>query len=297
MNELDLIRQFRTDVPASGPAARAHADRVWRRRQARPSRRHVPRRLALALGALAALAAGVTIFNGGDGGVGAPDARAAQVLRQAAVVAEEDGMRAPGTGEYAYLRSREDYQGSESRLSESWFGADGTWHRRLRGGSGAVEDRRWRDGQFIQFGDRGLTYAQLLELPTDAGRLYGQIAAEAARNDDHTVADGSFTIVSDVLRYAPLPAELRAAFFRAAAMIPGIGYSAGVRDIARRRGTGISFDAAGRREILVFDPRTYRLLGGHEVLLRDDGSEGPVVGGVAHLGDGVVSSDSARPDS
>jgi hypothetical protein len=292
MGELDLIRSFRTDVPAPSAAARARAERAWR---SRPSRapRHV-RRLALGLAVLAALVVTAVLISGGDDDrLGVTDARAAQTLRHAASNAHENGLPVPGPGDYAYLRSRET-NGGQELVRESWMGADGTLRTRTRFGPprGDVETHRFGgDGRFVQFGDRALTYEELLNLPTDAGRLYGVIRAEARKGGGSSARDESFAIVSDVLRHVPLPADLRAAFYRAAAMIPGIEYIPGVRDAAGRPGVGVAYDDNGRRRLLIFDPDDGRLLGSSEIVL----ATGAPMSSAAYVDEGIVRSDSSRP--
>src|SRR5918992_3857951 len=105
MNELDLIRSFRADVPEPTPAAAGRARRAWRP-PSRRSRRPRPRTVALA-GALAALGTAVALVmpTGDDGRLGSPPASAAQVLKRAAA-AQTAPPRPLRPGEYWYVRIR-----------------------------------------------------------------------------------------------------------------------------------------------------------------------------------------------
>jgi hypothetical protein len=103
----------------------------------------------------------------------------------------------------------------------------------------------------------------------------------------------------DMLRSTPIPDDLRAAFLRAAAFIPGIKLVSRERDVAGRHGVAVAFDYAGYRDALVFDRKTYRLLGETDRLVARsdyvDGSPGKLLGGSAYMESGIVTSQSARP--
>lgn len=292
MDELDLIQSFRADVPGPSSLARERAGRAWADDLARRSRRPWPSRpIPVAVAAAVAVSIAALVLAAGRGGLGERDALAAQTLQRAAVAAEADGLRAPRPGEYVYMRVLERYEGGLSRTTESWIAPGGDWRVRWRWASGKVEDRSWGRVRPIQFGATALTYRQLLEMPTNPAALLARVEKEARRNPDVHVSSGSFTIVSDVLRRAPLPAELQAAFFRAAARIPGIAYIAEARDIAGREGVGVSLKEPGRTEVLVFDSDSGRLLGSHQAA----GAQGRVVNGTASFETGIVSSARDRP--
>ena len=105
MNELDLIRNFRADVPAPSPTAAGRARRAWRP-PPRRSRRPRPRAVALAA-ALAAVGTAVALVVPTDDGgrLGSPSASAAQVLKRAAA-AQTAPARPLRPGEYWYVRLR-----------------------------------------------------------------------------------------------------------------------------------------------------------------------------------------------
>ena len=318
MDELDLIRSFRAHTAPPSAAARARARRAWAPRERRRWSGAPIRRLALGAGALAvAVTVGLALLGGDDGRLSAGDARAAETLRSAASQAEAHGLRAPRPGEHVYLRSLQaqrrsagGYSWFERSTRESWMGADGALRTRVTARpiafAGAAARAGWEaagrprlaelpaveahrfptaGSQVIPFGSSALTYSQLLALPTDPAELYGRLRAAAAEGGGDSVEDETFTIVSDVMRFVPLPGELRAAFFRAAALIPGIGYSGQARDLAGRAGMAIWFEDKSGRTTLVFDRDTHRLLGSR------DGS----LFAASFMQEGITRSDRERP--
>jgi hypothetical protein len=135
MNELDLIRSFRADVPEPSAGAAGRARRAWR---PPPRRSRRPRTRAFALaGALAAVGTAVAlVLPADDGGrLGSPSAKAAQVLKRAAA-AQTDPARPLRPGEYWYTRTRASWLTtteadggsigfSAPELREDWIAIDG----------------------------------------------------------------------------------------------------------------------------------------------------------------------------
>jgi hypothetical protein len=135
MNELDLIRSFRADVPEPDPAAAGRARRAWRP-PPRRTRRPRPRAIALAA-ALAAIGTAVAlVVPTEDGGrLGSPSASAAQVLNRAAA-AQTAPARPLRPGEYWYTRTRASWLTTTEadgasigynapELREDWIAIDG----------------------------------------------------------------------------------------------------------------------------------------------------------------------------
>jgi hypothetical protein len=333
MNELDLIRSFRSDVPPPSGAAVARAGRAWRRDRRR-GRRWTPRLVAAGGLAAAAVAAGVLLPGGDDGRLGAANATAAETLRRAADAPTLGLARPLRSGEFWYFRMRTDtliggdesgYTAVQPQVREEWVAADGTRRTRTAPagpvrfssardrarweaagspplGSDAVEDHRSAKPRRDPFslGDAPMSYAGLLALPRDADALYARLRAAAVDCEcGHNVDDETFTIVADTLHTTPLPRDLRAALLRAAALIPGIQFVAHERDAAGRRGIAVGHDYARRREALVFDGRTYELLGETtRQLARDEfagGRPGQLLGATAYVRSGIVRSRAERP--
>jgi hypothetical protein len=310
MNELDLIRTFRADVPGPSAAAAARAERAWRRR---PRARRAPR-LTAGLILAGAAAAAVLVIPARDGRLGAASAQAAATLRHAA--ARVDGLtRELRPGEYWYVRTRtawttsvEGHHGAYTatglEIREEWTAADGArrWTTRPIGPIGfpTSQDReRWQadgrpdlterpsvdhsDGRFI-LGDRQYTYRQLLALPRDPQALYARLhAAAVACGCGNGVDDETFASAVELLRTNPLPADLRAAILQAAARVPGIEQRP-ERDITGRPGVAVAYHDSQSTQALIFDPATGELLGDREG-----------AGGTADVAAGIVHSPTARP--
>jgi hypothetical protein len=310
MDELDLLRSFRADVPGASAGATARADRAWRRTPRRRDARWTPR---LAFVAVAAAVVALTVLivpSGGD-----RSARAAETLRHAAGQVR-DLPRALKPGEYWYVRTRTlwttsvegqgtgAYTATGVEIREQWTAADGSrrWTTRPVGPvtfPSARDRERWahdgrpplatpasvdhnRDGFAI--GIRKYSYAQLLALPRDPRALYTRFRdAAVACRCGNGVDDQTFVVAIEFLRDAPVPADLRAAILRAMALIPGIDQRS-ERDITGRPGVGVAYHGSQGTQSLIFDPRTYQLLGDREG-----------AGGTADLESGIVDSPTARP--
>ena len=161
MDELDLIRSFRADLPGPSAAATARAERAWRPTRRRRSPRWAPR-LAAGAAAVAAIAAAALIVPSG-GGPTRRQAPGGQTLRHAA--AEVRGLpRALEPGEFWYVRSRTRwttglegeggaYTAMGLEVREEWTAADGRrrWTTRQVGPLGfptARDRERWEaDGR------------------------------------------------------------------------------------------------------------------------------------------------------
>ncbi|GII27166.1 CU044_5270 family protein [Planotetraspora mira] len=103
------------------------------------------------------------------------------------------------------------------------------------------------------------TYTKLKRLPTDAK---GMRAYLYSGPDTKNPADtDAWTRVGDLLRETYMPADQRAALFKAAGTIPGVRVTDNVTDAAGRRGIGVGRVHVGIREDLVFDAKTFELLG------------------------------------
>ena len=154
-------------------------------------------------------------------------------------------------------------------LREDWIGADGARHWRTRPTAElrfpTREDRTrfealgspevsspWehRHGPPrrppFSLGNAPLTYQQLLDLPRDPEALYRRMhQASVDCECGNGVDEETFVIAADLIRDNPIPADLRAATLRAAALIPGIELLDDQRDVAGRPGVGVAFDGEG----------------------------------------------------
>ncbi|GGS47279.1 hypothetical protein GCM10010156_02530 [Planobispora rosea] len=117
-------------------------------------------------------------------------------------------------------------------------------------------------------------YAALKRLPSDAEAM----RAHLYKGDpgDGSPDEAAWERVGEMVRETYLPAAQRAALFRAAATIPGVGMVNDAEDAAGR--TGIAVGRIGRdgvRADLVFDPESYELLGEREVVVDEKLAQAP----------------------
>lgn len=81
----------------------------------------------------------------------------------------------------------------------------------------------------------------------------------------------ALVFIADTLRQGTAPADLRAALFRAAAMIPGVTITEQRAELGERVGVAVGRleTENGLRTELVFDPDTGQLIGEREIAVRD----------------------------
>jgi hypothetical protein len=103
------------------------------------------------------------------------------------------------------------------------------------------------------------TYRFLQTLPTDPHALLDYIYA---RVHNPGQADGAFTTIADTLRESIPPPSVAAAFYRAAALIPGVTVVPDAQDALGRPGVAVSFTSdAGVQSEWIFDKDTLKWLG------------------------------------
>ncbi|MFL5817855.1 MAG: CU044_5270 family protein [Conexibacter sp.] len=311
--ELDRLRTFRVadvtvpdavrDAARTALMERIEAAATPDRMSARCGGR-APRRRRLVAGGLALAGAAIAaalVLGLGSGGVVAPDAAtAAQALRNAAVVAEQQPDVALKPGQFWYVRTQsfQPRYDDEGWVREDWASLDGESRfvrRELPGGR--TEEHAFRGALTYTFFPEELTHEQVLALPRATDALYRTIERAGtawAQGNELPVADRThemFTIVGDWLRAAPpLPSDLRAALYRVAARLPDVELLGEMRDAQGRVGIGVVQADEGRRRELVFDPRTSRLLSERTVA-----RSGALVYEVAYLESGAVDAIDARP--
>ncbi len=261
MNDLELVRRFREDVPELSPAEIQASRAALMERLSRPSppppsrdRVWVWRRVSVGatIAAAVALAVVLPMVLPGGGPGGAEPAAAAALQRAAGVAAASQPGGTPAAGEYVYTKSRSVYL--------SGFNAAGT--------------------------DRPGGWALV---PFEARKIEG-----GPPGDWET-----FTIIGDLLRETYAPPAVRSALYQAAAKIPGAKYDGAVKDAAGRPGLAVAYTHAGLRHELIFDPNTSQLLGEQYVVVDPTEAElhaspGTVVGYAVYLASGVVRSVSDR---
>ncbi|MGK5552981.1 CU044_5270 family protein [Actinomadura kijaniata] len=141
----------------------------------------------------------------------------------------------------------------------------------------------WVHLQYCRNADLGTDYTALSRLPTDVRGMRAHLYAAPGDGSPDTRA---WERAGDLLRETYLPRAQRAALFRAIATIPGVDAVGGAQDAARRTGLGVGRVDRGIREDLIFDRRTYALLGEREVVVDAAQAKAPVgslIGSTAQL--------------
>jgi hypothetical protein len=333
MDDLQLLRRFRSDVPPPDGPARSRAlaammgsDRVVVR-VGGPRRSARRWRVAAAMAAAVAIAVAVPVILPG-GRRGAAPAAAAALLHAAEVAASQDAVPAPGAGQFVYTKTKNAYanvyamEGDRSfavlmpEVREAWIGPDGSGRLLERNGTPTfLSDRdravwegtgqpdlgtnRISDESFPANDPQSLYYLDLSGLPTDAAGLRAKIEAREIVGGPPGDAE-TFTIIGDMLRETYASPELRAALYRVAAGLDGVELVGETEDPVGRAGIAVAYTHHGQRHELIFDPRTSALLGERYVVT--DPSKGgfdvparTVVGWAAYLSSGIVDSTSDRP--
>lgn len=287
MDEMQLIRDLRRDIPAiTSGAAEAARTRLTvsraepaRPRSARP-RRRAPRlawRAAVAGGSAAAIAAGVTVAlsaggddKGGDGKVRVVNA-AEVVLDRAATAASSAPFTAPRPDQWVYQHTH--------------------WVDRLPAGDRAslqIEDGyRWTrasGNEVVDTGPGGTTkpfhvpayppqsYASVAKLPVEPEALLQWVRAHRPGTDRET----DFGVLSQILSTnAVLPPKLKAAIFQAMKRLPGVTVRKGVKDLRGRAAIAVVGQTSGAmggvrlNEEVLLDPVAYTYQGDQTVLTAD----------------------------
>ncbi len=130
------------------------------------------------------------------------------------------------------------------------------------------------------------TYAFLASLPANPSRLRAWIYRHP---DGQNQADTqAWSDIGDMLREMLVPPKLAAALYRVAATIPGATVVPQAKNAVGRAGVAVSRSG----QALIFDPKTYQLIGEGAVLTKAVPGQGPagtVVASTAQLKESVVS--------
>jgi hypothetical protein len=319
MDELELLRGFRADLPSQPPTARSAARRRVLR-GVRP-RRRAPRKTALALAVtVAAGGAAVAVLSGLDEGHVAPaSATARQALQRVAAVAERRaGPGVPRDDQFFYVASEgtemvtsiygdgphQSFSYLYTKRREIWLSVDRTGELRDR----QVGPVRWvtpadrRDwvakgrpsvtaGQSrpmhmpavhgYHLGEERLTSAQLRAYDPTPQELFDRLRARVG--DAGQSPNGEiFVQIADALRESPQPPRLRATLYRALALVPGVQFLGNVHDRLGRAAVGVAYtEHTGLRQELLFDPETSEVLNERQVVVH------PVQGLKARVGTAI----------
>jgi hypothetical protein len=301
MNEIDLLRELRAELPGPRAESRASARGALVARieqsQRPPVRATVPAwrrsrlRLVAVLAAVAALLVALpTLILGGGGEV---QPAIGQVLRAAAATAAtQPAEPPPGPGQYFYTRSREAYLTTSveatrawsvlvPRIRQTWIAANGVGRARAVAAKPefltAGQRRAWKaagsphlgSGGVEDFALSGQPFLDTSNLPTEPKALHRLIEARKIPLVDGPPGEAeTFTLIGDMLRNTYLPPAFRAALYRVVAELPKVELRGEVKDPVGRTGIGVAYTKGSTTHELIFDPETSALLGEREVAAR-----------------------------
>lgn len=283
MNDLDLVREFRADVP--GPTAEQLA--IGRElllgatRRARTPTRRLGRRPGRArfvlVAAVLAAVGGVLVLDlhGGANPAspgGAPDLNArlaAQVLRAAATSLASQPTTRPAPHQWIYSSFVDRSIGQPAQPYESWSRFDGRQTAYLQNGQLIVHTSPLPRGAVTPIS----AYDQLASLPSNTQALLHVVDEAVAANpvsvappggspSDHrqTRAQLEFEFLTQLLWQAAqaAPARAEAAVFRALATVAHVS-AQHITDAVGR--SAIALSDTGVEQQLLLDPLTYKVIG------------------------------------
>lgn len=280
--------------PATPVAVGDPDEPVAPQRRSRPWR-SPPRRLAVSAAAVVALAAGAVVWTAVDNGPVA--SAAAKQLNSAAdrLAAADEPL---GPDQYRYVVSRSwnldtivlrstALHGLRSAKNETWIPADPSEECTQR--STDAEDYRWLVGSDEQARELGIDRTKptinehqfpcgdfddgswqqpstdfLASLPRDPEALYDRLVTDTEGHG----ADPDLEVLvyaADVLRSNVVPTDLRAALYRALAMVPDLEITEEFANLDGHRGTAYGITRVGTRHDVIIDPATGQFIGERQV--------------------------------
>ena len=327
MNDLDLIREFRSEVeePDAEAAERARTAVMAaiaspaRRAPARPRRlRTARRRWPVVVGAVAAAAAAALVVTTSipRGDTGAPPSAAAAVLHRAALIAaSQPNVPPPRPGQYVYTKSKSLFSSDTydvgrdhkqwfsvliPQVREVWIATNGSGRLRERDGKArfvSKRDRRiWIASGRPALGDNQTSNERFGPHGLSSVNLFklpsdpGKLAALINERRIEGGPPGNaetFVIIGDLLRETYGPPKVRAALYDIASKLPDVRLLGRSRWTARP-GITIGYASGGSLHEIAFDPRTGAMLGERTVAMKT----GAVSEWAIYLASGLVDSTS-----
>lgn len=213
---------------------------------------------------------------------------AAQVLSLASKAAAGQPDLRPRSGQFLYFESKSAARAKGGSVNrKAWLSVDGR-HAGLVISTGGPDKsfKAWLcDGNMPPMPDKyAMKGAERVDLkkpprgchdqpayreglPTDATAMRTWLYRNSQGGNPPDVQ--AFRTVGDTLRESYVPPRSLSAMFAAAAKMPGTTVTKNVRDLAGRDGIAVGQAWHGVRSELIFDPKTYGLLGEREVVDND----------------------------
>ncbi|MEU4533324.1 CU044_5270 family protein [Streptosporangium sp. NPDC023825] len=117
-------------------------------------------------------------------------------------------------------------------------------------------------------------HAALKRLPADAEGMRAHLYT--GDRGGSSKDEAAFTAAGDMLRETYMPPAQRAALFKAVGTIPGVDVTERAEDAAGRQGIGVGrIGLDGVREDLIFDAKTYELLGERGIVVDEKAARSP----------------------
>ena len=278
----ELMEAIRREPRSAAPSTAPRAERTHKRMRSVQRRR----RFVLA-GGLATLGVGIAGALGLTTAATPVSALAAQMNQLAKVAASQDWTGIPGPGQYLYTESQ-GLTSSDTMANNQECAVSQVEHRQIwiaTDGSGALNDTR-DQSRFTSAADQASCAAMKITDPglqnsswsarfpagglsfptndwksfsTDPATLLKQVHQ---RDGGPDTAGEWFTNVADMMRESDVPPAIRAALYKAAALIPGVKLLGTQTDPTGQTGLGVGFPYASGQihSELIFDHQTGRLL-------------------------------------
>ncbi len=279
MDELTVVAEFRSNTP--GPTAAettAARDLLLAAVDDMPSstagagvrpNRATARRRAVRLLPVAALSCAAAV--GVAAALTTPGPRASRPDDKPAVLTAAVVLRKAASAAASQPAGHGRFFVSESEYVDPGNGHNAPARRVIwigDGVTGRLLDHGWGAGPTpippgISFGQRVITWRQLLSLPTAPGPLLAEIGA-VSRNDGQPLVQAEFGTIVGLLYESPTSPALRAALYLTASRLPGVTLIPDAHDLLGRPAAEVyvppGFTGNGG-EVLFFDPSTSAVLG------------------------------------
>ena len=293
MNDLDLVRDLRADVPSPTRERLAPGRARLLAYISRPSRpRYARRAVLLVTAAAAASAVAAAVASGAFSGPATRSAAVkppairltltAQLLSTAAATVAKHPAVRPGPHQWFYTKFVAHDYGQPTQSNENWETFDGRQTAYFQNGQLIVHKTL---GVFGGGGPTALgeynanatpqtTYNALASLPSNPKALLAVIARQVAKAGPSAASGSAVSLYApkgrDELEFDYLaqllwnsatgePPAAEAAVFRALAAIPGVSSQQGITDVIGRPAIGLSGN--GGKTQLLLDPQTYQVIG------------------------------------